>query len=162
MAVKTILAQRKDAIVKEWLARTLQSYPDHTVRFLARERDAFRNPVGHIYADGLPALFDHLLGDADAVTIEAVLDRIIRLRAVQDFTPSQAIAFILVLKKIVREELPGEDLAALEEKIDQMALLAFDVFMKCREESYEIKAREARRGRYLMERMQSARRDGSG
>jgi hypothetical protein len=35
-----------------------------------------------------------------------------------------------------------------------MALLAFDLFMKCRERIYEIKANEARRRMFLLERMQ--------
>ncbi len=38
-----------DAIVEEWFARTLESYPQVTARFLALEKDPFRNPVGHTF-----------------------------------------------------------------------------------------------------------------
>jgi hypothetical protein len=97
----------------------------------------------------------------DATTITSVLDGIVRIRAVQDFTAGQAMAFLFVLKKVVREALQdeiqscpdGDGLAAVEGRIDEMALLAFDLFMKCRERIYEIKANEAKRRIYVLERM---------
>ena len=81
------------------------------------------------------------------------LDEIIRIRALQNFTPSQALAFIFLLKIVIREELAGEilkeNLAAeildLESRIDGLALLGFDVYTKRREKIYEIKADEAKR-----------------
>jgi hypothetical protein len=44
-------------------------------------------------------------------------------------------------------------LAVVEGRIDQMALLAFDLFMRCRERIYEIKENEAKRRTALLERM---------
>jgi hypothetical protein len=155
------LAAKKDAIVQEWLARTLQNYPEHTCRFLAKEKDPFRNPVGHTLKEAFPALFDQLIGGMDATTITPFLDGIVRIRAVQDFTAGQAVAFLFLLKKVVREALQdeirrrpdGDGLAAVDGRIDEMALLAFDLFMKCRERIYEIKANEAKRRIYVLERM---------
>jgi hypothetical protein len=37
-----------------------------------------------------------------------------------------------------------------------MALLAFDLFMKCREQIYEIKTSEAKRRLFMLERMHGA------
>lgn len=147
------LAAKKSAIVQEWLARTLQTYPEHTSRFLAHEKDPFRNPVGHSLKAALPLLFDELLGEMNASRITPVLDGVVRIRAVQDFTAGQAVAFIFLLKRVIREELireiqggaDGEALAAVEGRIDEMALLAFDLFIQCRERLYEIKAHEVRR-----------------
>ena len=147
------LAGRKDAIVQEWLARALQSYPEHTGRFLAREQDPFRNPVGHTLKAALPALFDQVVGDLDCDRVSSILDDILRIRAVQDFSAGQAVAFLFLLKPVIRDALKresqahpdGDALAALEARIDQMVLLAFDRFMRCRETIYEIKANEARR-----------------
>ncbi len=169
-ALGEVLAARKDAIVGEWLAHTLQAYPEHTSRFLGRESDRFRNPVGYTLKQALPALFDELLGDMDAARIAPLLDGIVRIRAVQDFTAAQAVAFVFLLKKVVREELrsevqggpAGEDLAALEGRIDEMALLAFDLFMKCRERIYQIRADEAKRRVYLLDRMEGKRPSAAG
>lgn len=159
--LRDALAARKNAIIQAWLARTLQTYPEHTSRFLLQEKDPFRNPVGHTLKEAFPALFDQLVGGMDTATITPVLDGIVRIRAVQDFTASQAVAFLFLLKKVVREVLQGESqrrpdgggLAAMEGRIDEMALLAFDLFMKCRERIYEIKANEAKRQIYLLQRM---------
>ena len=75
-----------------------------------------------------------------------------RIRAVQDFTASQATAVILKLKKILRDCLADElrdasrlkELLAFESRIDQLSLLAFDLYMNCREKIYEIAAHETR------------------
>jgi hypothetical protein len=156
-----VLAAKKHAIIREWLARTLQTYPAHTGRFLVREKDPFRNPVGHTLQEAFPALFDQLIGGMDATTITPFLDGIVRIRAVQDFTAGQAVAFLFLLKKVVREALQdeirrrpdGDGLAAVDGGIDEMALLAFDLFMKCREKIYEIKANEAKRRIYVLGRL---------
>jgi hypothetical protein len=155
------LAAKRNAIIREWLARTLQTYSEHTSRFLAHEKDPFRNPVGHTLREAFPVLFDALLGGTDAARVMPVLDGIVRIRAVQDFTAGQAVAFIFLLKRVIREELKGEihgepdaeGLATIEGRIDQMSLLAFDLFMKCRERMYEIRTNEARRRMFLLERM---------
>jgi hypothetical protein len=77
----------------------------------------------------------------------------IRIRAVQDFTPSQAVAFIFEVKKVVRKELASEilhdphmreELAAWDSAVDDLVLFAFDIYMQCREKIYDLKANEAR------------------
>lgn len=145
------LAAKKSAVVNEWLSRALETYPEQTARILARERDPFLNPVGHAFEEALPALFDELIGSMDAGRVERILDGVVRIRAVQEFTPSQAVGFVFLLKKVIREEFSGEirlpadgkDLAMMEERIDEMALLAFDLYVKCRERLWEIKANQS-------------------
>jgi hypothetical protein len=150
-SLESILLERRNAILEEWLERTLGTYPDSTARFFSEVNDRFRNPVGHALREVLPALLDSLLRAADTAAMVPLLDRIVRLRAVQDFTASQAVAFVFLLKRVIRGELEGEsvrgseEMAALEARIDELGLLAFDVFMKCREQIYEIKAHEALR-----------------
>ena len=155
------LAAKKSIIVNEWLAQTLRTYPEQTSRFLSQEKDPFRNPVGHTLREALPALFDRLVEGSDAGTLSSLLDPILRIRAVQDFSASQAVAFVFLLKSVMREVLGdeakrdtgGESLSVMEARIDGMALLAFDLFMKCREQVYEIKASEAKRRLFVLERM---------
>ena len=157
--LETLLA-KKSAIVDEWLTRTLQSYPEHTSRFLSRERDLFRNPVGSAFKAALPVLLDAVLEGVDAGQVTPPLDSLVRIRAVQDFTPGQAIAFVLLLRPVLRDTLasqsqagPDRDaLATLDSRIDALALLAFDLFMKCRERIYEIRTNEARRRIFVLER----------
>jgi hypothetical protein len=79
--------------------------------------------------------------------MSASLEAIIRIRAVQDFTPSQAVAFVIQLKQIVREELgvgSSADLQGLEDRIDEVLLLAFDIYSKCRQKLNDIRVREVK------------------
>ena len=153
------LAGKQSAVVQEWFERTLRSYPGQTVGFLRGEKDPFRNPVGHTLRDGLGVLFDELAGEMDQARITAALDAIVRIRAVQEHSASQAVGFLFLLKEVLREKSPAGDLAMLENRIDRMALLAFDLYMKCREKIYEIKAEEAKRRVYLLERVSLKRGD---
>ncbi|MCX6635381.1 MAG: RsbRD N-terminal domain-containing protein, partial [Acidobacteria bacterium] len=104
-------------------------------------------------------LVDEIVGEMDQARITAALDAIMRIRAVEDHTASQAVAFLFLLKEVLREKSPAADLAAFENRIDRMALLAFDLYMKCREKIYEIKAEEAKRRVYLLERVSLKRGD---
>ena len=147
------LARRRGAIVAEWFERTIESYPDQSSRFLRGEKDPFRNPVGHTLREGLAVLFDELLAGMDSSRITAALDSIVRIRAVQDSTPSQAVGFLFLLKRILREEEPEMEPAEIDTRIDGMILLAFDLYMKCREKIYEIRAAEAQRRVFVPERV---------
>jgi len=158
-SLAAILLEHRDDVVGGWLERTLQTYPDSAVRFLSSEKDPFRNPVGCTLKEGLGALFDGLLQSTDVAAAMPVLDGIIRMRAVQDFSASQAVAFIFSLKQVIRGAIQGKitrfagEVATLETRIDELALLAFDVFVKCRQRIYEIRANEAGRRVFLLEKV---------
>ena len=148
-----VLSEQKRALLEKWLERTLATYPSQTLRFLQGEKDRFRNPVGHTLREGLATLLDELTGEMDPAKIRPALESIVRLRAVQDFTPSQAVGFVYLLREILPEEWAGGEPPDVQRRIDELALLAFDLFMKCREEIYEIKAREAQRKVFVLERL---------
>lgn len=132
-------------ILEQWIAKTIQAYPSAVVPFLSGESDPFRNPVGHTVRQSLATLLDQLHGEMDPGGIAPALDAILRLRAVQDLTASQAVGFIFLLKPILRELAPEHDPVLLGERIDRLALMAFDKYMQCREQVAEIRLRESRR-----------------
>jgi hypothetical protein len=144
------LQGRKDAIAAAWLTRTVLTYPEQTAAFLRGEPDPFRNPVGHTLAASLPVVVDELLGGMDPGRLTAALEPIVKIRAVQDFTPRQAVGFVFLLRPLVWEALGEQDARApgdrgIEARIDEVALMAFDLYMGCRERIHEIRAGEARR-----------------
>ncbi|MEK7403672.1 MAG: RsbRD N-terminal domain-containing protein [Acidobacteriota bacterium] len=128
---------RKAAIAEAWLERTVAAYPEPARRFLLEEKDRFRNPVGHTLREGLAALLDEALGEMDRARITAVLDDVMHVRAVQDFTPTEAVAFLPALKPILREH----KLGTLDTRIDELALIASDLYQQCRRQIEEIRAR---------------------
>jgi hypothetical protein len=150
MRIENLLEQRKAAIVKKWFDLVIQTYPADTSRFLKTQKDPFANPVGQTVLRGLEALFDTLLKGPDTDTISSFLDPIIRIRAVQDFTPAKAVSFIFFLKQVIRDNLAKElkdaamamELSNLESTIDDLALIAFEIYVECREKIFELKANE--------------------
>jgi len=150
--LEKILAKNKAAIAKQWFNLAAQTYAVDTAEFLKSKTDPFANPVGSAMITGLDGILDQLIHTMDPQTLNSHLDSIIRIRAVQNFSPSQATVFILSLKKMLREylakELQDSRLAAefieFESRIDQICLMAFDIYMQCREKVYQISANETR------------------
>jgi hypothetical protein len=108
MKINHVLAEKKQEILKKWFNLILETYPSDTAQFLKEQKNRFHNPVGHTISEGIDCIFEELLGGMDSDRISLFLDNMIRIRALQDFTPSQAIGFIFILKKVMREELANE------------------------------------------------------
>ena len=153
MGLDNFLTQNKDAIVKKWLSSVIDTYPADTSKFMKNQKDPFANPVGNTLSVNLGPLFDELLNKMDYKAITSYLYPILRVRAVQPIlSSSQSTGFIFLLKKIIRESLKKElsdnnilnELLYFESKIDELTLIAFDIYLKCREKVYEIKANEER------------------
>ncbi len=157
MNFKDILRQKKPAILERWFRLILASYPPDASRLLENLDDPFGNPVGCAISSGIEELFDEVTADGEIERAVPALDRIIRIRAVQDFSPAQAVDFAIRLKDAIREELAPEirdgkaanDLSELESRIDGMVLLASVVYRKCREKIDEIKANERRKKMFM-------------
>ena len=152
-----ITAEQCEAVTRKWLTHTLGTYPSETSRFMQETRDPFHNPVGRALKEGLPQIFAQLIGEFDAERIGPALDDIVRIRAIQDFSASQAIGFIFHLKQITREELRPETpgFQTLQDRIDELALLAFDNYVKCREKTWQIQVKEAKSRVYVLEKVAS-------
>ncbi len=160
MDLKGFLKEKRPAVLKRWLDYVLETYPSQTAEMLRSVENRFTNPVGRIISDSLGAVYDELIrhmggaGQAPEGGLGEFLENIIKVRAVQEFTASGALAFIFSLKKAAREEAEasgagcGEDfyrqMTEFDTLVDRLALGAFDFYMQCREKIYEIKAAEVR------------------
>ncbi len=153
MNLNHYLIEKKSTILKKWFDAVVETYPHETSTFLRKQKAQFTNPVGYTLSEGIEHLFDALLQGMIPDTVSRFLDSIIRIRAIQEFSPSEAVSFIFQLKKVVRLELGkeilgqqgiAEELAVFESAVDDLALFSFDLFMKCREKIYELKANEAK------------------
>jgi hypothetical protein len=153
MRLMELLNARQAEIVGRWRQLVFESYPEQTAIFLANEKDGFSNPVGYRLSQGLKSLWGSLLKGTDRQGVEAGLDDILGIKALQDAAPSRGLAFIFLLKQVIREEL-GEELAdagvarelqEFEDVIDGVALLGFDIFTKRRERLCDIRVEEVKR-----------------
>ncbi|MCP4757156.1 MAG: hypothetical protein GY866_40350 [Proteobacteria bacterium] len=152
------LSQNKDEIVAKWVRKAMGAYSTEAVTVLKRNQDQFANPLSHIISKNLKHLFDELLIGVDAERIAPFLDEVVRMKAVQDFTPSKALGFIQDLKDVLEEYLEaGSDqeknlpeLLTMEREIDKIALLSFDIYVSCREKLFEIRANEIRNQTHML------------
>ena len=152
MTVKDLISEKRDTILSRWFDVILSTYPSETSKFMKKQKDRFANPVGHSVVQGLNGLFDCLIQGSGSGEVSAFLDDIIRVRALQDFSAAQALSFIFQLKSVVRDELAEdiqkgegriiEELFDFESLIDEQVLLAFNIYLQCRERIYEIRANE--------------------
>ena len=153
MDLETLLAEKKKAVIEKWIDQVLDSYG--SPEFFKKQKDRFANPIGATISDSLEKLYAVLVENKDLEEVKKPLEDVIKIRAVQDFTPSQAVLFVYQFKYIVHQELAREknrddmtaSLEALAARIDKVALMAFDIYMNCRERLHQIRVNEVLSGR---------------
>jgi RsbT co-antagonist protein rsbRD N-terminal domain len=154
MALVDLLSNKKTEILERWRDLVFDSYAPETARFLKSQKDRFANPIAYQLTRGLTGILDVFLIEAETDQAVAQLDEVLRLKALQDASPSRALAFMFVLKTVIREELAQElqdpayaaELTELESRIDGLALLGFDVYTQRREKLSDVKVAEIKRG----------------
>jgi hypothetical protein len=150
--LKHKLLNKKSEIIEKWLHSIFDEYSTDTSRFLKQEKDRFSNPVGYIIRQEAETIFEKLIQGVDPKSLSASLDSIIRIRAVQEFTPSQAVCFLLRLKQVVQDEVTDEignsqlnrEILDFYERTDSLLLLAFDIYMECRQQIINLQMREVK------------------
>jgi hypothetical protein len=162
MKLEGLLKQKTPDILKRWRLLITRTYPPETARFLENEKDRFANPVGHFIRHGTSTVLEELVGDMDREAIGTCIDPLLRIRAVQAFGPSQAVDVAFLLKQAVRDTVAGEvrrkglegEQLEWETRIDDLARIAFDTYVRCREQMHEIRVREIKnRSAVLLRRM---------
>lgn len=149
-----MLAQRRAALTQRWIDAVINTYPTDAAAFMRRQKDAFANPAGHLVRACIPVLIDALESGVDRDKIKGPLEELLKLRALQDFAPSQAVAFIFTVKQMLREELdfaPADQAwNTLDTRVDALVLVAFDVYMQCRERVYEVRYNQLKKLNHVM------------
>jgi hypothetical protein len=153
MTLGELLREREDSIALRWLEDALATYSSKASEFFMGQQDPFANPVGHSFRIGTKGLLRALLDGSDGERVREFLHEIVKIRAVQQFPASEAIGFLFLLKDAVRAELGTSieelrltsELATFEGRIDRMALVAFDMFVECREQVFQLRVNEAKR-----------------
>jgi hypothetical protein len=153
-------------MVARWFDLIVDGYPAETARFLRRQADPFANPVGAGLREELAPILDWIVDGGDPALVEPSLDRIVRIRALQDMSPSHAVSFVLILKNVYREiaaDTTEDAVSELDSRVEATLLVAFNVFCRCREQVYDIRVKEIRnRSLKVMERLNSWREERAG
>lgn len=152
--LEELLLAQKTAILDRWSDLILETYPVDSRKFFRTQEDRFANPVGANIREGIEGLYDGLVKGIDTETgaFSDFLDQVIRIRAVQQFSPAKAVGFLFFLKTAIRETLRQElkskemlqELMEFESRIDGLALMAFNIYMQCRETLFDVRVNEIR------------------
>ena len=152
MNLHEALAENKVVIAEKWLDAVLSSYHEDGAQFFKRQKDQFANPLGHNARTGLEKAVERLAA-GKSWELPSEFAQFIKLRAVQSFSPSEAVAFIYDLKRIIVKEC-GKDLLVanfsewleIEAELDKLALRTFELYAADRELIYKIKVQEFKSG----------------
>lgn len=153
MSLNDQIAARTEELSLKWAELMLCTYPEQTQAVWRGNRDQFSNPVGHAIRKAATELLGHLLVWNDAEAVARSLDQLVKIRAVQDFSPSQALSFVFLLKKVLRQEFAeglsasGElmELLRFETRVDNLASMAFDLYVRARDQVSRMRVEEVKR-----------------
>lgn len=153
MKAQELFRKHKSEIVRLWAEEVFDTYPFETTGFLRTRSDPFANPVAHMTKEAAGALYDAMSGEhVDPGQTKSALERFIKLRAVQKYTPSQGLGVFFLMKPILRTHLLPEFIALgetasymeAESRLDSLTLLAFDMYTEAREVVADLRITEIR------------------
>jgi hypothetical protein len=125
------LQQQQDRILNDWSQRILDGHSEKTAAFLVKQSDRFANPVAYAFREATEAIYQALVdgGDVD----RNALGYAMKIKAVQEHDPSEGVAFIYLLKDLLRKMPAGfieeNELTDLESRIDAIASIASEMFI---------------------------------
>jgi len=159
--IQDLLKKNKAAILERWFHLILETYPANTATMMRKDKNQFTNPVGSTLTREIEVLFKNLCEGSQKEKFQASLDSILKIRSVQDFSPSKSLGFIFLLKRAIGETLKNEickesvmdEWLKFQSKIDELALQAFDIYMDCREKICEIRINQAKSEKEMAFRM---------
>ena len=154
---------RKDRtkILKKWFHEVLESYPKQSRSMIALESDRFANPMGSTLNDGVEAILSVAIGDKSFEEAELSIERLIKLKAIQEGQNGGQLDFLFSLKKLLRQHLgvdagKVEDLREffeIEDRIDHITKTATSIFILSREKILELQVSEIKNKTYMMRRL---------
>ena len=152
--LKEVLRAHEKELLTGWFEQMLNSYPVEARKYFKKVNSDFTNPVGANLYHCLDKLLHTLLSDApDADTVNENVHMILRIKAVQEVLPSQAVSFVPALKQVVEQvcgkALQSANLSTQEwldfySDLDTVALYAFDSYSESRELIYKMRLDQIR------------------
>ena len=153
MKLSELMTQKQEPLCGRWLQAILAEYGEKAATAWRLNKDPFTNPVGHAFRTEAPKLVEWSARGGEVAEAASALEPILRIRAIQDLSASQAVGFVFKLRELVRAELASElaggaldaELAALDRQVEAMGMVAFDVYVACRERFYNVRVNELKR-----------------
>lgn len=152
MKIKDLLEEKETEILNKWKEVVLGRYEAETVRIFMDQQDQFANPLGYKTSAGLKELYRVICDESDREIETPALGQLIKLMAVQEISPSQALGFVFTLKEIIRKIARNRKISEVEwesfdARVDQAALALFDLYSNSREKLNQVRFNDFKTGR---------------
>ncbi len=153
MELEKYLVENRKKLVEKWVSAVIETYPPDSVSFFTKTKDPFANPVGNTIKRSIDLLFTEVVKKKmDRAAVQEAMEPIIRLRAVQEFTPSQAMAFIFsikyLLKDALKKHLTDKDVERFLETVsantEELMLVAVNIYAACRDKIYTLRINQSK------------------
>lgn len=155
--LEKILQEKRDEILEKWETSVLSCYAPDTIRIFKQQQNQFANPIGYKTRTGLAELFDVLCDGSEEEVLTPDLQELVKVRAVQKTSATDAVAFVFKLKEIVRDLLGKKGVTeaykewlAFEARVDAAALAIFNMYVDSREQLYLVRINEFKQNRYIL------------
>ncbi|MDL2210620.1 RsbRD N-terminal domain-containing protein [Desulfovibrio sp. OttesenSCG-928-O18] len=156
MRLALVLEKARPALANRWAEAANAVYPFAATGFLRTRQDPFANPVGQRSRELAEVLLAAVLGAPHSgQALRAALEEFVRVRAMQDLPPETSLQVMFAYKDIIRDYLKEhtvsqddalrEDLRAMDERCDTLALLAFGGYSRARETFHDARIEDVRR-----------------
>ena len=150
-----LLKQRKAAVLRRWQDLVFETYAPDTAAVLKTGGDRFDNPVSYTVSCNLQLILDGLVERKHVETLFPCLEEIIKIRAVQEFTPETAVCFMPILKKALMLETGLEAEVELAGRIDRLSAACLVIYQECRNRIERIRTNEKIKAARSMSRFMS-------
>jgi len=146
MDITAVIAKHKNDIIKKWHLAIIETYPNQSRKHFLGNKNKFSNPVGYTIENSLPAIVEAVINKSLTDEAKKSLDDIIKIRAVQDFKPADALNFVFGLRAIIISEIFDDidfkDFLKLEKIFHLIVEYAINSYVNDKERIFEIKANE--------------------
>ena len=160
MTLNDLLSEKRAIILQRWFDRILEDYPLESQAFFRENKSPYSNPIGFALRRGMEGVIDYLLRPATVEEARAILEPVMKVRAVENLPPFQGGKFFLPLREIFGEimkeaktkDLPGREWLDLNSQISQLALLGMNLYSECREKVNQLRITEGEKRARLQDR----------
>ncbi len=155
-----IKGERKK-IQRLWFQEVLEIYPKQSRSLIGGVADRFSNPIGFTLSEGIEEIFSVLVGEKSLAEIDPALERLIKLRALQEADQAGPLGFLFSLKKIVRKSCGAYssqftefgELLELEDRIDGIIRKAHGIYVQAREKILQLQVNEMKNKTYMFRKL---------
>ncbi len=146
MKLAAFVAENRDEIAREWFETAVSVYPEGMQTLVCGDKSSFSNPCGQNLSSDIDRFLRAVEKNESANELAARLTITVKIRSVQNISPSTALSFVPGLKNVLRDcyqkrhhrDVPLETYLEWSAVIDGATLAALDLYTEQRTRIAEV------------------------